>query len=214
MRHTVQVAGEVGTEPERLPADERRQALLDVARAIVDETGADAVTMGSVAERAEVTRALVYKHFENKDALLLELYRREASALDRSIRAEVEAAPAGFEPKLRAFVRSCLAAAEEHGQFFAPLRGARSSEDARRQQRRRDRRTSGYFADLAAAEFGIDPATASTAIGVLLSGIQNLLSQMRRGPSDARRRELEDLYVEMTIGALTRLSRAPTSSSG
>ncbi|HAS09590.1 MAG TPA: hypothetical protein DCS55_03590, partial [Acidimicrobiaceae bacterium] len=87
VRHTGPVAAEVaGPEPERLSADERRQALLDVAKAVVNESGPDAVTMGAVAERADVTRALVYKHFENKDALLLELYRREASALDRSIR--------------------------------------------------------------------------------------------------------------------------------
>lgn len=212
MRHTGPVAADVvGTEPERLSADERRQALLDVTKALVNESGPDAVTMGTVAERGEVTRALVYKHFENKDALLLELYRREASALDRSIRHRVEAADEGFEAKLRAFVRSCLDAAGEHGQFFAPLRSARTSDDARRQQRRWDRRTSGYFAELAADEFDIDPSTAATAIGVLFSGIQNLLSQMRRSPSAGRRDELEEVYVEMTIGALTRLaaSRRP-----
>lgn len=211
MRHTGPVAAEVvGPEPERLSADERRQALLDVAKAVVNESGPDAVNMGAVAERAEVTRALVYKHFENKDALLLELYRREASALDRSIRRRVEAAEDGFEPKLRAFVRSCLDAAGEHGQFFAPLRSARTSDDARRQQRRWDRRTSGYFADLAAEEFGIDPGTAATAIGVLFSGIQNLLSQMRRSPSADRRDQLEEVYVEMTIGALERLAARPS----
>lgn len=209
MRHTGPVPAEVtGTEPERLPADQRRQALLDVAKDLVNESGPDAVTMGAVAERAEVTRALVYKHFDNKDTLLLELYRREASALDRGIRRQVEAADDGFEPKLRAFVRGCLDAAGEHGPFFAPLRSARTSDDARRQQRRWDRRTSGYFADLAAAEFGIEPATAATAIGVLFSGIQTLLSQLRRSPSAERRGELEAVYVEMTIGALERLARA------
>lgn len=196
-----------GTEPERLSADERRQALLDVTKRVVNESGPGAVTMGAVAERAGVTRALVYKHFENKDELLLELYRREASALDRSIRRHVAAAEDGFEPKLRAFVRSCLDAAGDHGQFFAPLRSARTSDDARRQQRRWDRRTSGYFAELAAEEFDIDPSTAATAIGVLFSGIQNLLSQMRRSPSAARRDQLEEVYVEMTIGALQGLTR-------
>src|SRR6476619_7614888 len=72
--------------PERLSADERREALLDVARTLVNEVGPGGITMGVVAERARVTRALVYKHFANKHDLLVALYRREATGIDRAIR--------------------------------------------------------------------------------------------------------------------------------
>jgi len=41
---------------------------------------------------------------------------------------------------------------------------------------------------------------------VLFSGIRSLLSQMRSRPGAAQRRFLLDTYVEMTIGALTRLA--------
>lgn len=196
----------VADPAERLSGDERREALLDVAKHILEESGPGAVTMGTVAERAEVTRALVYKHFENKEALLVDLYRREARALDRHIRRRVEAADDGFEPKLRAFVRACLDAVGEYGRFFTPLRSVGNDPSARQQQRRWDRRTSGYFAGLAAEEFGIDEPTARTAMGVLLSGIQSLLSQMWRAPGDPQRASLERTYVEMTIGALSRLA--------
>lgn len=202
------VPTEIVVDPaERLSADERREALLDEAKAIVEQSGPGAVTMGSVAERADVTRALVYKHFENKEALLVELYRREARALDRHIRQRVEASPEGFEPRLRAFVGACLDAVGEHGPFFAPLRSLGSDPSHRQQQRRWDRRTSGYFAQLAVEEFGIDERTARSAMGVLFSGIQSLLSQMRRSPGETQREALEQTYVEMTIGALERLSR-------
>ena len=205
--HTRAVSTETVAEPaERLSADERREALLDVAKAIVEESGAGTVTMGTVADRAEVTRALVYKHFDNKEALLGELYRREARALDRHIRRRVEASAEGFEPKLRAFVGACLDAVGEHGPFFAPLRSVASDPTQRQQQRRWDRRTTGYFVQLAVDEFGIDEQTARSAIGVLFSGIQSLLSQMRRSPGDSQRAVLEQTYVEMTIGALERLS--------
>src|SRR5688500_10126768 len=87
---------------ERLPADQRKAALLDATKALVVEAGPGRVTIGTVADRAGVTRALVYKHFGNKDDLLQALYRQEAERLDRTIAAEVSAAPDGFEPKLRA----------------------------------------------------------------------------------------------------------------
>ncbi len=192
--------------PERLTADERRTALLDAARALVDQGGPGAVTMGAVAERAKVTRALVYKHFANKEELLVALYRREARRLDRRIAAEVAEAADGFAPELRAFVGATLDALEEHGPFFTPLREAGTDQRTRSDQRRRDRRTVGYFADLAEQEFGIDERTARSVIAVLFSGIRSLLSQMRSRPGAAQRAFLVDTYVEAAIGALTRLA--------
>lgn len=162
--------------------------------------------MGKVAERAEVTRALVYKHFENKHELLVELYRREARLLDRRIRAVVEAAPDGFEPKLRAFIGATLDAVDGHAPFFAPLREAGVAGGARKDQHRWDRATVSYFADRAVRDFGIDPRTARSVISVLFSGIRSLLSQMRSRPGAAQREFLLDTYVETAIGAMERLA--------
>ena len=184
---------------ERLSADERRQHLLDETMAMVVEHGPTAVSMGAVADAAGVTRALVYKHFENKDALLVELYRREAAALDAAIRERVAEADDGFEPKLRAFIGA-------EGQIFTLLRGARDDGTARRDQRRWDRRTVGYFVDLAVRDLGVPEEEARSAIGVLFTGIQALLFQLRRSPGDDRRRFLEDTYVAVTLGALDRLA--------
>lgn len=204
-------------DTERLSGDDRRESLLDVTKAIVQETGPAGVNMGTVAERAEVTRALVYKHFENKEALLIELYRREARRLDKQLRIRVEAAPDGFEPKLRAFAGAVLDAVDEHAPFFAPLRGAGRNRTARQDQRGWDRRTVGYFAGLAADEFSIDEETARAVIAVLLAGIQSLLSQMRSRPGAGQRAFLEDLYVDTAVGALTHIAatgRQPDAGSG
>lgn len=191
---------------ERLSADERRQHLLDVTMAMVVDDGPTAVSMGAVADAAGVTRALVYKHFENKDALLVELYRREAAALDTAIRERVAEADDGFEPKLRAFIGASLDAVGAEGQIFTLLRGARDDGTARRDQRRWDRRTVGYFVDLAVRDLGVPEEEARSAIGVLFTGIQALLFQLRRSPGDDRRRFLEDTYVAVTLGALDRLA--------
>jgi AcrR family transcriptional regulator len=194
---------------ERLPADERRTALLDVTKALVKDVGPGRVTIGVVAERAQVTRALVYKHFANKEELLQALYRREAWRLDRHIRARVEAAPAGFEHKLHAFVGATLDAVEEQAPFFLPLRAAGIAEGARQDRRTRDRRTVDYFAHLAAHDFGLEIRTARSVVAVLFSGIQSLLSQMRSRPGPEQRAFLLDTYVETALGALDRLARRP-----
>ena len=59
----------------RLPKAERRQQLLDVARSIVREEGTDALSLVSLAERANVTRPIAYEHFKTRPGLLIALAR-------------------------------------------------------------------------------------------------------------------------------------------
>jgi AcrR family transcriptional regulator len=64
------------TKPSRrLPKAERRQQLLDVARSMVRSEGTDALTLVSLAERADVTRPVVYEHFKTRPGLLIALAR-------------------------------------------------------------------------------------------------------------------------------------------
>lgn len=189
---------------DRLSADERRTVLLDVARELVVDVGPAGVTIGAVATRSEVTRALVYKHFANKDELLVELYRREAKRLDKQIRRTVEAAPDGFEAKLRAFVDATIDALDEHAPFFTPLRGVGTNPSARRDRRGWDSRSVTYFSELAGQEYALDPTVARPAIAILLAGVPALLTQVRSRPS--QRAVVEQIYVDTVLGALARLS--------
>jgi AcrR family transcriptional regulator len=194
------------TAPERLDAEARREALLDVALALVTEGGNGAVSMGTVAERAAVTRALVYKHFANREDMLAALYRREASALDRAIRRTVTAAPDGLEPKLRAFVHAVLEAVGTHRQVFDPLRSFRQDPTYRREQRSWDRRTVRFFAELASTELGVGEDVAAPAVGILLAGVDSLIVQARANRNPGHRQVLEDLFVEMAMTALAGLA--------
>ena len=66
----------------RLPADERREQLLDAALVVALERGFHAVTVDGVARAAGVTRPVVYGLFEDRAALLRALAdRSEARAL-------------------------------------------------------------------------------------------------------------------------------------
>jgi AcrR family transcriptional regulator len=81
-------------EPENARSRRTRQALLAAARAILEEEGFDALTMGRVAERAGVTRRSVYLHFASPTDLVDALfdYVAEVEDLDGSL-ARVWAAP-------------------------------------------------------------------------------------------------------------------------
>jgi AcrR family transcriptional regulator len=59
----------------RLSKDARREQLLDSAMAIVAQNGADALTLGSLADRAGISKPVVYEHFGTRSGLLIALYR-------------------------------------------------------------------------------------------------------------------------------------------
>jgi len=54
---------------------EMKQAILAAARDIAAQEGWQAVTIRKVADRIEYSPPMIYGHFENKDAVLLELMR-------------------------------------------------------------------------------------------------------------------------------------------
>lgn len=59
----------------RLPKAQRHQQLLEMARLIARDDGADRLTLGYLSERAGVSKPVVYDHFPTRSALLMELYR-------------------------------------------------------------------------------------------------------------------------------------------
>jgi len=95
--------------------------------------------MEAVAERAGVSRPLVYKHFANRDELVAAASRREAAELHLDLAMEV-AASSSVEDMSRALLRGSLRATVERGQIFNALRAAGGwNRDIRREQRSRDR---------------------------------------------------------------------------
>lgn len=59
----------------RLTKADRRQQLLATALEVIREEGADNLTLGHLAVRAEVSKPVVYDHFGTRSGLLIELYR-------------------------------------------------------------------------------------------------------------------------------------------
>jgi TetR/AcrR family transcriptional regulator len=72
----------------------RGRRLVDAARALANESGSSAFTVGDVATRAGISLRSFYRHFAGKDELLLALFEEEArlgvDLLDQALGDEVE----------------------------------------------------------------------------------------------------------------------------
>src|SRR5437763_10966100 len=72
----------------RMTGKERRQQLLDVARALFAEKGFDATSIEEIAHRAGVSKPVVYEHFGGKEGIYAVVVDREMrDLLDRIVSA-------------------------------------------------------------------------------------------------------------------------------
>jgi AcrR family transcriptional regulator len=81
----------------RLPADQRRRQLLDVAREVFAGTGFHQTSMDDIAEAAGVTKPVLYQHFPSKRALYLELLTDTGRQLLDALTAATARVPTGRE---------------------------------------------------------------------------------------------------------------------
>ncbi|MEV6985839.1 helix-turn-helix domain-containing protein [Sphaerisporangium sp. NPDC051017] len=112
----------------RLSKQERHTQLLDVARELIRDAGTDEFTLGRLAERAGVTKPLVYDHFGDRAGVLAELYR-EFEARQREMLvlalddAELEL-PAVASVVAGAYIDCCIAEGRELADVVAALAGS------------------------------------------------------------------------------------------
>ncbi|PWC14867.1 TetR family transcriptional regulator [Brenneria roseae subsp. americana] len=75
---------------QRLSREERHVQLIEAAWRIIREEGTEALTLGRLAERAGVTKPVVYDHFTSRSGLLAALYKefdhRQTAQMDEIIR--------------------------------------------------------------------------------------------------------------------------------
>jgi AcrR family transcriptional regulator len=199
----------VGTGRSRLPAARRRAQLLDAAAELLarDGAAAEAVTMEAVAAEAGVSKALLYRYFDNADDLLLALAAREMSQVAEQVRAAMERA-SGFEESIRASLAAWFDVLSERGGVVVALLGAPALAGALGERRRALRAMIGEtYATRAAAAYRLEPALAAVATTVLLAGLDGVIDCWveRRAP----RRQLVDIYTTMCLAAYQALAEQP-----
>ena len=70
---------------QRLPASARRAQLIEVGRAVFAELGYEATSVEEIAERAKVSKPIVYEHFGGKEGLYAVVVDREMDYVVRRI---------------------------------------------------------------------------------------------------------------------------------
>ncbi|MFD2299357.1 TetR/AcrR family transcriptional regulator [Paracidovorax citrulli] len=112
----------------RLPKEARQRQLLDVAWSIVRSEGSDALTLGHLAERAGVTKPVVYDHFGTRNGLLAALYEeydgRQHARLDEALAACTRTLPAVAQVIAASYVGCVMTMGREMPGVSAALAGS------------------------------------------------------------------------------------------
>jgi AcrR family transcriptional regulator len=104
----------------RLPRAERRSQLLEVARGVFAEHGFEAATLEEIAERAGVSRPIVYGHFGDKQRLFEAVVTAEIARVQAAVGAAL-AAPGEPRELLERGLRAFFAYVREHPEGHAVL---------------------------------------------------------------------------------------------
>ena len=72
---------ETDDRPSRLTASARRAQLIEVGRGLFAERGYEATSVEEIAERAKVSKPIVYEHFGGKEGLYAVVVDREVSRM-------------------------------------------------------------------------------------------------------------------------------------
>ncbi len=182
--------------------DARRARILDAARAVMLRHGYRKATLEDVAAEAGVSRATVYNHFGNKEAVFRELVAVETARIEAAVRAALDPA-APPEARLRALVAARYARLRELRALYAvALDGARAALPAALDviadfQRRQVALVAGLLAEgVAAGRFRrVEPERLAAALLAALRGMDESFVFENRDEAAAGAEALMDVVV-------------------
>ena len=121
----------------RLTRDARRANLIETAWRIAQVEGADALTLGRLAEQAGVAKPVVYDHFGARNGLLAALYhdydQRQAAAMETALAENPATLPDRARVIAEAYVGCVVAQGGEVSGVAAALEGSPELEAVKRQ---------------------------------------------------------------------------------
>lgn len=185
---------------------DRQLQLLDIACRLFAERGFNGTSLRDIAEEAKVTKAALYYHFPNKEALFAKIVLESLEALLNRVR-DACAAVDGPEEKVRVFM---LTTADNYQQnreaWIASSNAFRTHEDSESKARALDLRDQyekllrGFIRDgIQSGRFrAVDPAMAGR---VLLASI-NSMSRWHNPRGKLAAAGVVEQFVDIVLGGL------------
>jgi AcrR family transcriptional regulator len=183
----------------RLPAEKRREHLLDVAAALLLEEGFEAVTMEAVKDRAGVSRGLAYVHFANAEELAFALYEREVNELDRRITG-VRGMTGSFEDRVRAAMTIYLDFAAERGGLMALLQVKLTGRWSQPSAQEALGRRFGFWSEEIERELGLPANVAGALARAAVAAVEAFAAAWRM--KKLGRKEAEAMAIAFALGGL------------
>lgn len=197
--------------------EQRREQLIDVARALFAERGLEGTSVEEIAARAEVSKPVVYEHFGGKEGLYAVVVDREVRRLHDAIRAALTTPGASSRGLIELGTLALLDYIDDHPDGFRII--ARDSTAGQ---------AGGTFAtilsdiasrveDLLAAQFirRRYPAAAAPIYAQMLVGLVALTGQWwldTRGSNDLTKAEVAAHLVNLAWNGMRTLQPSPTLS--
>lgn len=156
-----------------MTGSERRHQLIDIARSLFAERGYDGTSIEEVAQRAGVSKPVVYEHFGGKEGLYAVVVDREMSALLDGVTASLTNNQ--YRPRVEAVTLALLTYIEE--------------------------RTDGYKVLIRDSPPSLSPGTYSTLFNDAVSQVASILAGdfSRRGLDP----ELAPMYARALVGSVS-----------
>lgn len=189
---------QVAAPRRRLRSDDRRHQLLDTAAALVVADGAGSLSMERLAAAAGVSKALPYKHYDNIDAVLVDLYRREVRGLGTAVWAAMRSAPTR-QALTRTAIGTYFDELERRRDVLAALTGPGTTVAAGAGT---DRVGVAFEADVLVEFAGLERSRAEELAGIVQGAIVGAAGVWLGGRG--RRQQLEDDLVWLIDGLLRR----------
>ncbi|MBM3095238.1 TetR family transcriptional regulator [Ensifer sp. T173] len=108
----------------KLAKPERRAQLIETSKEILRECGADALTLGNLAERAGVSKPIAYEHFGTREGLLIALSREIEERHTDKLKKALLDAPADLASVAGIISAVYIGCAVESGSEWQAMSGA------------------------------------------------------------------------------------------
>ena len=190
-----------------MPAAARRERIVDAALQEFASGGYAGTSMGSIAERAGITRAVLYDHFDSKEALYLALLEERNAAFLSHVAAQITGA-GGPRERMRETIDTVFAFAESEPAswrllFSGELSGDGEPARARLQVHNQLVGAVGALLAADAEAAGIDPAAREAMVEMLISALRGAVEWRARNPK-AEREAVVDAAMELLWRGLAR----------